>query len=103
MAMRDANEKGMQGDRHHPAICLPLLVQNVKLIHDGLLEVRSVVSLAYEKKNVVQFDGVRNGEQLAFLHLDHIRFVIVAPIAQVANTFLSQKIRGDESLGQGWS
>src|SRR5206468_9537930 len=103
MAMGNADDEGMKGNGHHPAIRLPFLVEDVKLILDGLQEVRPTVPLAYEKGNIVQLDGVRNGEQLPCPHLHRIRLVIVTPIAQVANALLSQKIRGDESLGQGWS
>src|SRR5437773_11014449 len=103
MAIGNTDDKWMQGDRHHPAVGLSLLIEDVKLILNGLQEVRPTVPLAYEKGNIVQLDRVGNGEQLTFLHLHRIRLVIVTPVAQVANALLSQKIRGDESLGQGWS
>src|SRR5437899_4944688 len=98
MAIGNADDKWMKGDRHHPTIGLPLFVEDVKLILDGLQEIRPAVSLPYEKGNIVQLDGVGNGKQLTFLHLHRIRLVIVTPVAQVANAFLGEKIRGDESL-----
>src|SRR5581483_7710765 len=103
MAIGNTDEKGMKGNRHHPAVCLPLLVENLELILDSLQEVRPAVPLAHEKGNIVELNGVRDGEQLTFLHFHRIRLVIVTPIAQIADALFSQKIRCDESLGQSWS
>src|SRR5262245_15397822 len=98
MAIGNTDDKWMQGDRHHPTVRLPFLIENIELIRDGLQKVRSAVSLTYEKGNIVQLDRVWNGEQLTFLHFHRIRLVIVTPVAQVANALLSQKIRCDKSF-----
>src|SRR5215475_3488834 len=53
MAIGNADDKWMEGDRHHPAVHLPFLVEDVKLILDGLQEVCPTVPLAHEKGNIV--------------------------------------------------
>src|SRR5215204_5817014 len=89
MAIGNADDKGMKSDRHYPAVGLSLLVEDVKLIFDGLQEVRPAASLAHEKGNIVQLDGVGNREQLSGPHFHGIRLVIVTPVAQVTNALLS--------------
>ena len=53
MTMGNADDKGMQGDRHHSAVRLSFLVEDIKLIGDGLQEVRPAAPLAQEKGNIV--------------------------------------------------
>src|SRR5581483_314196 len=82
-AVRDADEIGVQADRHDFARALALAIEHVELAFDHRLELVGAAGAVIELRRIVDLEGVRDRDEPLPADVHEIRLVVVHPVGDV--------------------
>src|SRR6516162_3590198 len=99
-AVRDADQIGVQADRHDPARLRTLVIEGVELAADHLLEFADRAVAVVEVRRVVDLVGIRDRDQPLAADVHPIGLVVINPVGDVEATLLSEEVEGVPGLGE---